>query len=249
MGTNASFERIIGGHFISDPSRGIAASVGGTAQGCRSRAVGRMGEDCRGGEHRRFHYWRRKCLQRARVSRPTSSQEATRAQVQLRRAQATAQQYRGEPASERRRLGVAGLGNSVAGHMPRWSKPTRLNLVNGGGPQPLQPPGLFNQGDESEALEVQVEKLARDLLMLTHRLGGSGPNYSGAAAQGGSRAFRGGNAAKPSTPGISAILSASGVELRPGERQSTTMASSPPQAAEFQRAAPQQTLFIGPTAL
>ena len=68
MGTNASFKRIIGGRLSSDLSRGIAASVGGIAQGCCSRAVGRMGEDCRGGEHRRFHYWRRKCLQRANVA-------------------------------------------------------------------------------------------------------------------------------------------------------------------------------------
>ena len=80
----------------------------------------------------------------ARVSRPTSSQEATRTQEQLRRAQAAAQQYRCEPASERRRLGVAGIGNSVGGQMPRGSQPTGLNLVNGGGPQTLQPPGLFN---------------------------------------------------------------------------------------------------------
>ena len=43
----------------------------------------------------------------ARVTRPTSRQEATRAQEQLRRVHAAAQQHRGEPASERKRLDVA----------------------------------------------------------------------------------------------------------------------------------------------
>ena len=129
-------------------------------------------EDGRGGEHRRFQYWRRNCIQRASVA------------TYVQPAQAAAQQYRGEPASERRRLGVAGRGNSVESQMPRGSQPMGLNSVNGGGPQPLQPPGLSNQGCESAALKVQVETLARYLQMLTQRLRGSDPNYSGAAPQG-----------------------------------------------------------------
>ena len=75
----------------------------------------------------------------ARVTRPTSRQEATRAQEQLRRVQATAQQHRGEPASERKRLDVAGRGGTIGGQMPRGSQPTSWNLVSGGG-QPVTPP-------------------------------------------------------------------------------------------------------------
>ena len=51
----------------------------------------------------------------ARVARSTSSQEAVRAQELLRRAQAAAQQYRGEPAPKRMRLVVAGLGDAIGG--------------------------------------------------------------------------------------------------------------------------------------
>ena len=84
----------------------------------------------------------------ARVTRPTSRQEATRAQEQLRRVQAVAQQHRGKPAPERRRLDRAGRGGAVRGQMPRGSRRTSWNLVSGGGPpvtqQPDQPAPLGN---------------------------------------------------------------------------------------------------------
>ena len=69
--------------------------------------------------------------------------------------------------------------------MHRGSQPTGSNPVQGGGQPPTQPPGLFNQNGETAALKGQVETLARDLQMLTQRLGNSGPSYSGMAPRGG----------------------------------------------------------------